>query len=149
MYFHVALRSICTCFHTALRVICMASNRFRDSSAVFARVFTWLCEVFAWLPIGLETPEWYLHVFSRGSARYLHDFQQFSKLLSDICTCFHMAMHGISTASNRFTDYSAVFARVFIWLCDVFAWLPIGLETPEWYLHMFSRGSARYLHGFQ
>ena len=98
---------------------------------------------------GLETPERYLHVFSRGSARYLHDFQHVSKLLSGICTCFHMAMHGISTASNRFTDYSAVFARVFIWLCDVFAWLPIGLETPEWYLHMFSRGSARYLHGFQ
>ena len=55
-----------TCFHVALRGICMASKRSRDSWVVFARVFTWLCEVFAWLPKGLETPERYLHVFSRG-----------------------------------------------------------------------------------
>ena len=107
----------------ALRSICMASNRFRNSRFVFARVFTWLCEVFAWLPKGLESPEWYLHVFSHGSARYLHDFQKVSRLLSD-CTCFHMAMRGICMAST-------------------------GLETPEWYSHVFSRGSAKYLHDFQ
>ena len=159
-----------------MRGICI--NKSRDSWAVFARVSTWLCEVFGWLPIGQETPERYLHVFSCGSARYLHGFQKVYRLLNGICTCFHVALRGICMASKRSRDSWAVFVRVFTWLCIVFAWLPInfqcifmwlcvlfahvfirlceafawlptGLNTPEQYLHVFSHGSARYLHGFQ
>ena len=43
----------------------------------------------------------YLHVFSRGSARYLHGFQNVYKLLSGICTCFHVALRCICMAYNR------------------------------------------------
>ena len=54
-------------------------------------------------------------MFSHRSASYLHGF----KLLSSICTCFHMAMRGICMASNRSRESWMVFARVFTWLCDV------------------------------
>ena len=98
-------------FYVALRSICMVFNRSKDSWAIF-------------------------HVCSRGSAWYVHGFQQLWRFLSDIShiftrlcviiawlstglkipercfTCFYIALHGICMAFNRSEDSWAIF-RVF------------------------------------
>ena len=122
--------------HTSL-----APNRSSDSWLILVLIFLWPCAIFAWLPTRMGTAERYLHVLSQtlwGTC-----------ICGGICMLFHEALRGICMASNRFKNSWAVFARVFMWLCEVFAWLPKGPDTPERYLHVFSRGSARYLHGFQ
>ena len=61
----------------------------------------------------------------------------------------HVKIHANTEQSHLKIHENILGGHVFTWLCEVFAWLPKGLETPERYLHVFSRGYAWYLHGFQ
>ena len=79
--------------------------------------------VFARLPIGLKIPESISHVFTR--LRVVFAWLPIGlKIPERYFICFHVATRGIYMASNRSEGSWEVF-------------------------HVFSRGYALYLHGFQ
>ena len=150
-----------------------------------SRVFTWLCVVFAWLPRGLKIHDRYFmcfkvplcgicmasigsedswaefHMFSFGSASYLHGFQEVRRFLISISyvlrclyavfawlplglkipeqsfTCFHVALRAICMASKESEGSWAVCQVLCIWLGVVFPKLPICLNIPGCILCVF------------